>query len=349
MIDIFNIQPTVVTRDLSGKSFLIYGERKSGKTSNAVKFPKPILLAFEKGYSMISGVYAQPINIWREALEVKKQLLRNAEDVAEERAKGNAGAETVFKTVIVDTADIAYDCCERYVLDKEGVEHLDESTNMRAYRALSREYDKFFQEIVKAGYTLVIISHATSKQIKEKGEKYDKTIPTLPDRGFQVIARLVDVCAYASYETDADSGTTTSMLTMRGSKNLEAGSRNKYMSEKIPFTYQALCDDMAQAINRLEAEDGATVVNTPTQMHQDVTEKVDFKAVKSSIGKIARALVKLDENEEEPHYVDDYKRIAESYIGRNKLVKDCDEAQADMLALILEDLQEYVKENKIKV
>ena len=30
MIDIFNIQPTVVTRDLSGKSFLIYGERKSG-------------------------------------------------------------------------------------------------------------------------------------------------------------------------------------------------------------------------------------------------------------------------------------------------------------------------------
>lgn len=344
MIDIFNIQPTVVTRDLSGKSFLIYGERKSGKTSNAVKFPKPILLAFEKGYSMISGVYAQPINTWREALEVKKQLLKDAKAVVDAEK-----TETVFKTVIVDTADIAYDCCERYILDKEGVEHLDESTNMRAYRALSREYDKFFQEIVKAGYTLVIISHATSKQIKEKGEKYDKTIPTLPDRGFQVIARLVDVCAYASYETDLESGTTTSMLTMRGSKNLEAGSRNKYMSEKIPFTYQALCDDMAQAINRLESEDGATVVTTPTQMHQDVTEKVDFKAVKTSIGKIARALTKLDENEEEPHYVDDYKRIAESYIGRNRLVKDCDEAQADMLALILEDLQEYVKENKIKV
>ena len=348
MIDIFNIKPTVVTRDLSGKSFLIYGERKSGKTSNAVKFPKPILLAFEKGYSMLSGVFAQPLNTWREALEVKKQLLRNADEVATERAKGN-DAETIFKTVIVDTADIAYDCCERYVLDKEGVEHLDESQNMRAYRALSREYDKFFQEIVKAGYTLVIISHATSKQIKEKGEKYDKTIPTLPDRGFQVIARLVDVCAYASYETDAENDTTTSMLTMRGSKNLEAGSRNKYMSERIPFTYQALCDDMYQAINRLESDDGAVVVNTPTQMHQDVSEKIDFKSVKTAIGKIARALVKLDDGLEEPHYVDDYKRIAETYIGRNRLVKDCDEAQADMLALILEDLQEYIKENKIKV
>lgn len=344
MIDIFNLQPTVVTRDLSGKSFLIYGERKSGKTSNAVKFPKPILLAFEKGYSMLSGIIAQPINTWREALEVKKQLLKDAEAV-------NRGdkTETVFKTVIVDTADIAYDCCEHYILDKEGVEHLDESTNMRAYRTLSREYDKFFQEIVKAGYTLVIISHATSKKMKEKGEKYDKTIPTLPDRGFQVVARLVDVCAYASFETDAETGAPVPMLTMRGSKNLEAGSRNKYMSEKIPFTYQALCDDMAQAIKRLEEEDGAVVVNAPTQMHQDISEKIDFKAVKTAIGKIARVLVKLDEGEEDPHYVDDYKRIAESYIGRNRLVKDCDEAQADMLALILEDLQEYVKTNNIEI
>ena len=293
---------------------------------------------------MLSGIIAQPINTWREALDVKKQLLRDAEDVR----KGEK-SETHFKSVIVDTADIAFDCCERFILDKEGVEHLDESTNMRAYRALSREYDKFFQEIVKAGYTLIIISHATSKQIKEKGEKYDKTIPTLPDRGFQVVARLVDVCAYASYETDAEDGTTYSMLTMRGNKNLEAGSRNKYMSEKIPFTYQALCDDMAQAIERLEKEDGAVVVNTPTQMHKDVTEKIDFKTVKNSIGKIVKALNKLDEEEEEPHYVDDYKHIVETYLGRNRLVKDCDEAQADMLALILEDLQEYVKENNIKV
>ncbi len=29
-IDIFSIQPNVVTRDLSGKSFFIFGERKSG-------------------------------------------------------------------------------------------------------------------------------------------------------------------------------------------------------------------------------------------------------------------------------------------------------------------------------
>ena len=286
---------------------------------------------------MLSGVYAQPINTWKEALDVKKQLLKDAKSVTD-----GEKAETVFKTVIVDTADIAYDLCEKFILDKEGVEYLDETEKMRGYRAVSREYDKFFQEIVKANYTLVIISHATSKQIKENGEKYDKTIPTLPDRGFQVIARLVDVCAYASYETDADTGATTSMLTLRGGKNLEAGSRNKYMSARIPFTYEALKKDMEQAIDKLEKEDGANVVNDTVNLYKDQSEKIDFKATMAEIRKVAKALNNLD-------LMNDYTKIVNEYLGKGRSVKDCDESQSDMLALILEDLKDYVKENNIEV
>ena len=334
-IDIFNIQPSVVTRDLSGKSFLIYGERKSGKTSQAVKFPKCILLAFEKGYSMLSGVIAQPINKWPEALDVKRQLIKDAEAV-----KSGEKTETTFKSVVIDTADIAYDYCEKYVLDKEGVEYLDESKNMRAYRALSKEYDKFFQEIVKAGYTLVIISHATSKQIKENGEKFDKTIPTLPDRGFLVISRLVDVTAYASYETTSE-GITESILTLRGNKFLEAGSRNPYMSEHLPFTYEALRDDMAQAIDRQEQE-GAHVVSSPTTIYEDQTEKLDFKSTVKEIKKFAKAMYEADKQS-------DYIGIVENYLGKNRNVKDCDATQLDMLGLILTDLIDYSKENGLLV
>lgn len=334
-IDIFNIKPNVVTRDLSGKSFLIYGERKSGKTTNACKFPKPILLGFEKGYGFLDGIIAQPINSWKEALEVKKQLLKDAENAEKENR------ETIFKTVICDTADIAYDCCEKYIVDKEGVDYLDETEKMRGYRALSREYDKFFQEIVKAGYTLVCISHATTKQIKENGEKYDKTIPTLPDRGFLVVSRLVDVCAYASYETD-EQGNVHSMLTLRGNKHLEAGSRSPYMSEKIPFTYEALRDDMAHAID-MQKEHGATVVNEEVNLfkdNEDKSEKVDFDDLVAEIGKHAKALYAAEKT-------NDYKKIVAEYLGKGKNVKDCDESQTDMLLLILDDLKDYCAENEI--
>ena len=334
-IDIFSIKPNVVTRDLSGKSFLIYGERKSGKTTNACKFPKPILLGFEKGYGFLDGIIAQPINTWKEALEVKKQLLKDA-DAAEKENR-----ETIFKTVIVDTIDIAYDLCEKYIVDKEGVDYLDETEKMRGYRALSREYDKFFQEIVKAGYTLICISHATTKQIKENGEKYDKTIPTVPDRGFLVVSRLVDVCAYASYESD-EQGNIHSMLTLRGNKHLEAGSRSPYMSEKIPFTYEALRDDMAHAID-MQKEQGATVVNEEVNLfkdNEDKSEKVDFDDLVAEIGKHAKALYAAEKT-------NDYKKIVAEYLGKGKNVKDCDESQMDMLLLILDDLKDYCAENEI--
>lgn len=213
---------------------------------------------------------------------------------------------------------------------------------MRGYRAVSREFDKYFQEIVKAGYTLVVISHATSKQIKENGEKYDKTIPTIPDRGFLVISRLVDVCAYASYETDPETGEVHSMLTMRGNKYLEAGSRNKYMSTTIPFTYEALRDDMAQAVDKLMSEDGAVVTDEATNLFKDVSDKVDFKATMADIKKYAKALNSVDK-------MDEYNKIVTEYLGKGRNVKDCDESQVDILVLILDDLKDYVAENNIEV
>lgn len=337
MIDIFNIQPHVVSKDLTGKSFLIYGDRKVGKTTCACSFPKAILLGFEKGWDYLDGVLPVPINSWKEALDVKKQLLKDAKAVTD-----GEKSETVYKTVIVDTIDIAYDLCEKFILDKEGVEYLDETEKMRGYRAVSREYDKFFQEIMKAGYTLVCISHATTKQVKENGEKYDKTIPTVPDRGFLVVSRLVDVCAYATFEPNPDDPNNPNrVLIMRGSKNLEAGSRNRYMSTKIPFTYEALREDMEQAVEKLKAE-GGKVTESANNLYKDQSEKIDFKATMAEIRKIAKALNNLD-------LMNDYTKIVNEYLGKGRSVKDCDESQSDMLALILEDLKDYVKENNIEV
>ena len=332
-IDIFSIQPSVISRDLSGKSFFIYGDKKSGKTSNAVKFPKPFLCGFEKGWNMLSGVIAQPINKWSEALKVKKQLLADVERVEKGEKK-----ETSFKTVIVDTADIAYDLCESHILAKEGVEYLDETESKRGYKAVEREFDTFFQEIVKAGYTLVVISHSDTVQVKENGEKYDRTQPTVAKRGLKVIARLVDVIAYSTSEFN-DDGSTSMMLYMRGSKFLEAGSRNKYMSEKIPFTYEALLADMTQAIDKLEAE-GANVTDKPTEVYADQSETKDFDTVVAAIRKIALAF-------NEQNISDKYSAVVNKHLGKGRLVRDCDASQIDLLSLILDDLNDVIKQEGI--
>ena len=340
-IDIFAIQPSVISRNLKGKSFLIYGRKKSGKTSNAVKFERPILLGFEKGWNMLSGVIAQPVNKWTEALTIKKQLLKDAREVE----KGNK-KETHFQTVIVDTGDIAYDQCEAYILTKEGKQYLDETESKRGYKATEREFDTFFQEIVKAGYTLVVISHSETKQVKENGEKYDRTQPTMDKRGMKVVSRLVDVIGFADIMT-RESGEDEMVLIMRGNKYLEAGSRNKHMSHKIPFTYQALEEDMAQAVEKLEKE-GATVSDEAITAFKDQSKEVNFEEVRESIKQIAIKLNGLDK-ENETCLMNDYVKIVENHLGIGRTVRDCTHVQAGIMGMILQDLKEYAKENNIEL
>lgn len=214
--------------------------------------------------------------------------------------------------------------------------YLSETEDKRGYKEVEKEFDKYFQDICRAGYALVVISHSTTVQVKEAGEKYDRTIPTVDKRGLKVLSRLVDVIAYSTSDTD-DDGNTTMVLYMRGSKYLEAGSRNKYMSAKIPFTYDALRDDMAQAIDKLEAN-GATVVDEAKEnVFEEQSEKVDFTATMKEIRSIAKVLKDADEFEK-------YTDVTIRYLGKNKNVRDCDETQADILGLILSDLKDLINE-----
>lgn len=91
MIDIMNLQPHKVSKNLKGYSIMFYGDPKSGKTTTASQFPKSLLFAFEKGYNAIPGVMAQPINSWSDFLKALRQL------------KTDEAKET-FDNIIIDTA-----------------------------------------------------------------------------------------------------------------------------------------------------------------------------------------------------------------------------------------------------
>lgn len=62
--DLLNIQPHKVSRDLSGYITFIYGPAKVGKTTFASKMPDCLLLAFERGYNALPGVFAIDITSW---------------------------------------------------------------------------------------------------------------------------------------------------------------------------------------------------------------------------------------------------------------------------------------------
>ena len=196
-IDILGLTPHQVSRDLRGYSVFFYGEPKSGKTTTAAKFPSSLLLAFEKGYSAIPGVMAQPINSWSEFRQVLRQLKSDA-------------AKAAYATIIIDTADIAYDYVSKYICDNAkrpdggfGVDNIADIPFGKGYGLVSQEFDECLRSIVQMGYGLVLISHATDKTFKdESGQEYNKIVPTLDKRATNIVSRMADIIGYSRAVTE---------------------------------------------------------------------------------------------------------------------------------------------------
>ena len=64
MVDLLNLQPTTISRDLRSKYLSLYGQPKCGKTTFASQIKDNLIFSFEIGTNAISGIYALPITKW---------------------------------------------------------------------------------------------------------------------------------------------------------------------------------------------------------------------------------------------------------------------------------------------
>ena len=222
-IDLLNLTPHQVSRDLRGYSVFFYGDPKTGKTTTAARFPNSLLLAFEKGYNAIPGIMAQPINSWAEFRKVLRQL---REEAVKEK----------FSTIIVDTADIAYDYVTKYICANAkrtdggfGVDNISDIPFGKGYGMVGQEFDECLRSIVQMDYGLVLISHATDKTFTdESGQEYNKIVPTLDKRATNIVSRMADIIGYSRAVTETlDNGEqkTVTKLFIRGTTRYMAGSR----------------------------------------------------------------------------------------------------------------------------
>lgn len=323
-IDLLGIQPTVVSRDLKGKLVLFYGDPKSGKTTTATKFPKSLLLAFEKGYNALNNVMAQPINKWSEFKQVLKQLK-------------DPNVQGRFETIIVDTVDIAWDLCEKYILQREGVDKIGDIPFGAGYAMVEKEFDETLRAIPLLDYGLVMISHAEDKEFKdENGESFQKIVPTLPKRPRKVVTRMVDIIAYSRTVEDAE-GNNTVNLYMRGTTRFEAGSRWKHTPDVIPFEYKALTNAIAEAIEKQAEEDGIEATNEHINVYQDHS-KVSYEEVMSEVTEVINKLVEKDDENNPPKIT----KVVEKHLGKGRKLADADEEQLEMIVLILDDLKDLI-------
>ena len=338
-INLLSITPHQVSRDMRGYSVFFYGEPKSGKTTTATKFPNHLLLAFEKGYNAIPGAMAQPINSWSEFRKVLRQL--KEPDV-----------QAKFETIVVDTADIAYDYCEKYICANAGVDAIGDIGYGKGYTLVGKEFDEALRSIVQMNYGLVLISHATDKTFTdEAGKEYNQIVPTLGTRPRNIVSRMCDIIGYSRAVQDAE-GKTSTKLFMRGTPRYVAGSRFKYTPDYIDFTYNDLVKAISDAIDKQAAEDGSDLfTNKRENLHIDTSATLDFDSLMKEFSDIIANIPGSSDGKGETedgmkfreYWQPRISQIIEKYLGKGKKIKDSTRDQVEAIDLIVADLKELIK------
>lgn len=322
-IDILNIQPSVISRDLKGKFVCIYSLPKVGKTSMACQFPKNLLLGFEHGWNAIGGVKAIDVTKWADFKLILRQLEKPE-------------AKAMYDTITIDTIGIAWDACEQYICAQNGVQKISDIAWGGGYSACKKEFESCLRKITQLGYGLVIIAHV-ERRIEKRADDSEVEIlgPAIPKRAYEIVNQLVDIIGYIDVSWDEE-GNTERWLYTRKTPTVMAGSRFKYLAPKIKFGYQELVDAIAEAIEKSEKIDGAKVVDKQENI---IEETLSFNEVRNEAMELWNKLIELD-----PENSKIILKKVEMVFGRAMKLSEITEDQVDLFNLVVLDMRDLLKE-----
>lgn len=318
-INLLALEPHKVSRDLSGYMTYIYGPGGAGKTTFGAATPKPLLLAFEKGYNALAGVMAQDVTSWGEVKQILRELKKPE-------------VKAMFSTIVVDTVDIASNLCEKYLCSQLGIESIgDGGWTVNGWSKVKKEWETTWRAITMEGYSLVFISHSKDKTFTRKdGTTYNQIVPTCSSAYNEIIKNMVDIEAYI----DVDNG--ERKLIMRSvDDSIECKCRFKYMTPSIGFSYQSLVNALNEAIDREALETNNQFVTNEKQS-TPISKHYDYDALMDEFQTLAGQLMERGAATNGPKIT----QIIEKYLGKGKKIVETTPDQAEFVYLIVTEIKE---------
>jgi hypothetical protein len=194
---------SIPSDSLQDYSILLFGRKKIGKTSLAAQFEDALFLMCEPGGKALRIRQVQ-VRSWPE--------LKRYVDLAIE--------DKETRTIVVDTADFAYEYCMDYVCDKMAMGHPSDEAYGKGWKAVRKEFTEVIGKILHSGKGVVFISHSRDDEFKTRhSESYHKTVSSMPGQAKDVLEGLVDI--WANYDYDGQ----RRVLIIGGSEEVDAGHR----------------------------------------------------------------------------------------------------------------------------
>lgn len=288
----------------------------------ASRFPKNLLIAFEKGYNAIDGIKAVDINKWSEFRQVLRQLEKPE-------------AQAMYDTITIDTTTIAYEMCEQFVCSQNGVQSIRDIPWGQGWALTKKEFETCLRKITMLGYGLVLISHIETRKEKTADDSEIEILaPSMPKRCYEVVNQIVDIIGYIATEWD-DEGNSQRWLYTRQTPTVMAGSRFPYLAPKIKLGYDELVAAINEAIDKQRDMDGATVVD---KLEQKKEEELSFNEIRDEAQKIWAKLVNAD-----PANAERVLKKVEMIFGKKLKLSEITEDQKDPFFLVLLEMRDMAK------
>ena len=260
-----------------------------------------------------------------------------------ERQLKKPEVKEMFSTICIDTVDIAATLCEKYVCNQNDVDTISKIPYGQGWGLLKKEFESVFRSITQMGYAVFFISHEKESQFtRQDGSQYSQIHPSVANTYNAIVENMVDL--YGRMHTVYENGESKVKITLRSlDGTIKAGGRFKYIAPEIDSNYDALCAALNEAIDKEAAEHDGKYVTDERNVVVKETE-YDFDDLMNKFNTIINTLQeKYSDEEFATKVAPRVTQITDRYLGRGKKVSNCNRDQAEMLSLIVTELEDMTQ------
>ena len=343
MASLLDMQEEGVAYGLDGLKILIYGSNTLGKTPQAMRFPKPLLLMGETGGSALKG--------YKKHIKSKKIFVDTVKELTDEKNLDKMREK--FQTVVIDTVEDIIELfevalCRQYGVDDVGEIQQLQKGNPNGYSVYRKDFKQQINLLTGCGYTVVFIAHEeciqlpTGENDKDGNAITKDFIQPKGSKGDKSSSRFIrDICDFRFYVVSNGIDKETNKTIMSKAYCVQtdafyAGSRFNVKPMINPFTAENVMDAIEEAQKKSAEEYGAELV-----VFERNTDKYTVKDYLTDIKPYMMRLYKLY-----PQLVLD---IITEQLGEGKKVSDATEDQLVELETIYTNLVDLATSRGIYV
>ena len=246
--------------------------------------------------------------------------------------------QEAYKTIVIDTVDVASDLCQKYICNQLGIDNMgDGGWSNNSWSRYKKEFEDVFRSLTMLGYSVVFISHSKTGVDKDQnGKEFGYTKPTTQSSALQIIENIADIYAYAHTYLSSD-GEEKRVLTLRSpaGSGISCGSRFRYMAPEVPLSYEALTKALTDAIDK-EAKEHNNEFVTNERETTPVVKEYNFDELTAKFESIVGDLMQKNQAYYQPRIT----QIIEKYLGKGKKMSGVTRDQAELVYLVVSEIED---------